>query len=101
MLQVRYVDPRLVFREISPQRKNPIVGRSILRQSLWSPHIFIANARASNILGTTEKDVLTSVSPDGTVIISERIQATLNCWMNLHMYPFDRQKCKTTFESCK
>lgn len=57
LFQVRYVDPRLVFREISPNRIQPIVGRTLLRQSLWSPHIFMANARASNILGTTEKDV--------------------------------------------
>lgn len=59
LFQVRYVDPRLVFRELSPNRKQPIVGRTILRQSLWSPHIFMANARATNILGTTEKDGMT------------------------------------------
>lgn len=101
LFQLRYVDPRLVFHELSPNRKQPIVGGFDLLKTLWSPHIFMANARASNILGTEEKDVLTSVSPDGTVIISSRIQATLNCWMDLQMYPFDAQKCPTIFESCK
>lgn len=101
MLQLRYVDPRLVFREVAPKRADAIMGENPLRDSLWTPHIFLANERASSILGTSEKDVLVSVSPDGTVIISTRIQATLHCWMNLQKFPFDEQKCQTIFESCK
>lgn len=98
---MRFVDPRLVFKEVSPKRKESIMGESQLRDSLWTPHIFLANERSSSILGTSEKDVLTSVSPDGTVILSTRIQATLHCWMNLQKFPFDEQKCRTIFESCK
>lgn len=55
--------------------------------------------RDSGILGTHEKDILTSVSPDGTVIISTRIQATLYCAMDLRKFPFDMQQCKTVIES--
>lgn len=77
------------------------MGENSLRDSLWTPHIFIANERSSTILGTSEKDVLTSVAPDGTIILSQRIQATLHCWMNLQKFPFDEQKCKTVFESCE
>lgn len=77
------------------------MGESNLRDLLWIPHLFLANERSSSILGTSEKDVLTSISPDGTVIISTRIQATLHCWMNLQKFPFDEQKCQTVFESCK
>lgn len=77
------------------------MGENSLRDSLWSPHIFLANERSSSILGTSEKDVLTSVSPDGTVVLSTRIQATLNCWMNLQKFPFDEQKCQVILESCK
>lgn len=101
LLQLRYVDPRLVFREVAPSRTKTIMGENSLRDLLWTPHIFIANERSSTILGTSEKDVLTSVSPDGTIILSQRIQATLHCWMNLQKFPFDEQKCKTVFESCK
>lgn len=101
LLQLRYVDPRLVFKEVAPKRKEPIMGESNLRDLLWIPHLFLANERSSSILGTSEKDVLTSISPDGTVIISTRIQATLHCWMNLQKFPFDEQKCQTVFESCK
>ena len=101
LLQLRYVDPRLVFKEVAPRRQEPIMGEMSLRNALWIPHIFLANERSSSILGTSEKDVLTSISPDGTVIISTRIQATLHCWMNLQKFPFDEQKCTTTYESCK
>lgn len=55
--------------------------------------------RDSGILGTHEKDILTSISPDGTVIISTRLQATLYCSMDLRKFPFDQQQCKTVLES--
>lgn len=50
-------------------------------------------------LGTSEKDILTSISPDGTVIVSTRIKATLYCWLNLKKFPFDEQHCSTVLES--
>lgn len=50
-------------------------------------------------VGTTEKDILTSISPDGTVIVSSRIKATLYCWLNLKKFPFDEQYCSTILES--
>lgn len=56
-------------------------------------------SRDSGILGTHEKDILTSISPDGTVIISTRLQATLYCYMDLRKFPFDQQQCKTVLES--
>lgn len=77
------------------------MGEQSLRDVLWVPHVFLANERSSDILGTAEKDILTSVSPDGTVIISTRISATLYCWMNLQKFPFDEQHCSTVLESCK
>ncbi|KAH8387486.1 hypothetical protein KR093_007311 [Drosophila rubida] len=99
LLQMRYLDPRLNFRHVSPKRLQPILGEEQLRDSLWMPHIFLANERDSSILGTSEKDILTSISPDGTVIVSTRIKATLYCWLNLKKFPFDEQHCSTVLES--
>uniref|UniRef100_A0A1Q3FX45 pH-sensitive chloride channel 2 n=2 Tax=Culex tarsalis TaxID=7177 RepID=A0A1Q3FX45_CULTA len=99
LLQLRYVDSRLVFKKVAPNRTEPIMGEQSLRDVLWVPHVFLANERSSDILGTAEKDILTSVSPDGTVIISTRISATLYCWMNLQKFPFDEQHCSTVLES--
>ncbi|XP_055597778.1 pH-sensitive chloride channel 2-like [Uranotaenia lowii] len=99
LLQLRYVDPRLVFGKVAPTKTEPIMGEQSLRDLLWVPHVFLANERSSDILGTAEKDILTSISPDGTVIISTRISATLYCWMNLQKFPFDEQHCSTILES--
>lgn len=101
LIQFRFVDPRLVFREVAPSRTAPIMGEASLRDSIWVPHVFLSNERSSSIMGTMEKDILTSISPDGTVIVSSRVQAQLYCWMNLRKFPFDEQTCKTTLESCK
>jgi len=51
LLQMRYLDPRLNFRNVSPKRRQPILGEQQLRDSLWMPHIFLANERDSSILG--------------------------------------------------
>ncbi|XP_067637225.1 pH-sensitive chloride channel 2 [Eurosta solidaginis] len=99
LLQLRFLDPRLTFRKVAPKRRQPILGEKQLRDTLWMPHIFLANERDSSLLGTNEKDILTSISPDGTVIISSRIKATLYCWMNLEKFPFDEQQCSTILES--
>ncbi|XP_058450088.1 pH-sensitive chloride channel 2-like [Malaya genurostris] len=99
LLQLRFVDPRLVFEKVAPNRTEPIMGEQSLRDVIWVPHVFLANERSSDILGTAEKDILTSISPDGTIIISTRISATLYCWMNLQKFPFDEQHCSTVLES--
>ncbi|XP_032596387.1 pH-sensitive chloride channel 2 [Drosophila grimshawi] len=99
LLQFRYNDTRLAFADYAPNRQQPIVGDSDLRNLLWVPHIFLANEQSSNVLGTNEKDMLTTIYPDGTVLVSTRIQATLYCWMNFEKFPFDDQKCTTVIES--
>ncbi|KAH8381338.1 hypothetical protein KR093_002828, partial [Drosophila rubida] len=99
LLQLRYFDSRLAFASYAPSRQQPVVGESALREKLWVPHIFLSNEQSSNILGTDEKDLLTSIYPDGTVLISFRVQATLYCWMNFQKFPFDQQNCTTILES--
>lgn len=99
LVQVRYNDPRLAFQKYAPARTQSILGESSLRSLIWVPHIFLANEHDSSVLGTNEKDILTAISPDGTVIISSRVQATLYCWMKLQKFPFDEQYCPTILES--
>lgn len=100
LLQLNFVDLRLAFQKYAPERKENILGQKHLSERLWLPHIFFSNERESSILGTDEKDVLTSISPEGRVIISTRLQATLYCWMNFKKFPFDEQYCSTVLESC-
>ncbi|XP_017072192.1 pH-sensitive chloride channel 2 [Drosophila eugracilis] len=97
LLQLRFQDKRLATKDL--KRNENILGQKHLSERLWLPHIFFANERESSILGTDEKDVLTSISPEGNVIISTRMQATLYCWMNFKKFPFDQQFCSTVLES--
>ncbi|XP_065364609.1 pH-sensitive chloride channel 2-like [Calliphora vicina] len=99
LIQMRYNDPRLAFSKYAPSRTQSILGESSLRGLIWVPHIFLANEHDSSVLGTNEKDILTAISPNGTVIISSRVQATLYCWMKLQKFPFDEQFCPTVLES--
>lgn len=99
LLQLSFQDKRLAYKEFN--RYDNILGQKHLSERLWLPHIFFSNERESSILGTDEKDVLTSLSPEGNVIISTRMQATLYCWMNFKKFPFDQQFCSTVLESCK
>ncbi|XP_058975456.1 pH-sensitive chloride channel 2 [Musca domestica] len=99
LLQLSFLDKRLAFSNYAPTRKDNILGQKQMSERLWLPHIFFANERESNILGTDEKDVLVSISPQGQVIFSTRLQATLYCWMNFKKFPFDEQSCSTVLES--
>lgn len=99
LLQLSFNDSRLAYKEL--KRHDNIIGQKHLSERLWLPHIFFANERDSSILGTDEKDVLTSISPEGRVVISQRLQATLYCYMNFKKFPFDEQFCATVLESCK
>ncbi|ALC43131.1 CG6927 [Drosophila busckii] len=98
LLQLSFQDKRLAYEHFAPDRDN-ILGQKHLSERLWLPHIFFANERDSSILGTDEKDVLTSISSDGNVIVSTRLQASLYCWMNFQKFPFDQQHCATVLES--
>lgn len=49
-------------------------------------------------MGTYGKHIVTAISPDGTIKISSRIQATLFCPMELRKFPFDTQTCQTSLE---
>ncbi|XP_017059127.1 pH-sensitive chloride channel 2 [Drosophila ficusphila] len=97
LLQLRFQDKRLAYKAFG--RYENILGQKHLSERLWLPHIFFANERESSILGTDEKDVLTSLSAEGNVIISTRMQATLYCFMNFKKFPFDQQFCSTVLES--
>nr|XP_016923336.2 pH-sensitive chloride channel 2 [Drosophila suzukii] len=97
LLQLRFQDMRLAYNVY--KREGNIMGQKHLSERLWLPHIFFANERESSILGTDEKDVLTSLTPEGNVIISTRMQASLYCWMDFQKFPFDQQFCSTILES--
>lgn len=42
------------------------------RDPLWTPHVYLVNEQESVVMGADKKDVLLTVEPDGTVVLSAR-----------------------------
>ncbi|CAG9798514.1 unnamed protein product [Chironomus riparius] len=97
--QIRYQDDRMIFNGVGSNRSQVIIGEEDLKKELWIPHVFFVNEKSSGILGTQNLDIITAIHPDGTVIISSRVQVSLYCSMEFHKFPLDLQKCKSTIGS--
>lgn len=100
LLQYRYYDYRLRYDKISPKR-GVMLGEELLRNKIWVPHLVLSNERESAVMGLEGNDLFVSLSPQGEIIFSYRMTATIYCWMDLKKFPFDTQNCDLTFRSCK
>ncbi|KDR18837.1 glycine receptor subunit alpha-1-like isoform X1 [Zootermopsis nevadensis] len=98
ILRLRWVDQRLEYRGFAPDVPL-IVREGYPRISLWTPHVYLVNEQESVVMGSDRKDVLLTVEPDGTVVLSTRMKVTLFCLMNLQKFPFDEQQCPLVLES--
>lgn len=98
MLQFRYVDKRLEFRDIAPNLTQIYGGKSA-HDLIWTPSVYVANERSSAVVGNSVKDLLISIDPSGMVILNTRMEAILNCGLRLEKFPFDVQECPLVFES--
>ena len=47
------------------------------RNSLWTPHVYLVNEQESVVMGADKKDILLTVEPDGTVVLSSRSRGSL------------------------
>uniref|UniRef100_A0A1B6KNL4 Neurotransmitter-gated ion-channel ligand-binding domain-containing protein n=1 Tax=Graphocephala atropunctata TaxID=36148 RepID=A0A1B6KNL4_9HEMI len=92
LLRYRWKDPRL-------QQENFLQFEGGLKGKIWSPHVYIVNEQESKVMGTSGKDVIYSIQPDGTVVYLARMKVTLQCIMNLQKFPFDSQQCPLIMES--
>jgi hypothetical protein len=40
---------------------------------MWTPHVYLVNEQQSVIMGADKKDMMLTVEPDGTVVLSARL----------------------------
>ncbi|ESO06183.1 hypothetical protein HELRODRAFT_188291 [Helobdella robusta] len=66
---------------------------------LWIPDLFIRNLKSGRLHAITLPNRLIRLSPDGTVLYSQRLSMTLVCNMVLDRYPMDNQTCFIEFGS--
>ena len=71
MLQFRYLDPRLKYRDIAPHQSK-IFGGKTVHDLIWTPSVFVANEHNSVTMGTGVKDLLISIDPEGMIILNTR-----------------------------
>ncbi|KAL7294395.1 hypothetical protein TKK_0012400 [Trichogramma kaykai] len=98
MLQFRYVDTRLRYKDIAPNR-DKIIGGKKIHDWIWTPSVYVANEHNSVTMGESVKDLLLSIDSSGMVILNTRLEANLNCALHLEKFPFDVQECPLVFES--
>ena len=87
---------------------------------MWTPDVFIRNLKSGSFHTITAAkkrpssprlrplffhtitvpNRLIRLSPDGTILYSQRLTLTLACDMMLVKYPMDNQTCKIEFGSC-
>ena len=71
MMQFRYLDKRLKFTDIAPYLTQ-IYGGQNAHKLIWTPTVYVANERTSAVMGNGVKDLLTSISSYGMVILNIR-----------------------------
>lgn len=66
---------------------------------IWTPDLFVRNLKSGLLHQTTVPNRLIRLSPDGTVLYSQRLSLTLSCNMVLDIFPMDNQTCYIEFGS--
>ncbi|XP_031573468.1 gamma-aminobutyric acid receptor subunit beta-4-like [Actinia tenebrosa] len=69
------------------------------RKLFWIPDTYFINAMKSSFHRVTKDNSRIIIYPNGDVYYSTRLTVTLQCYMNLFLYPMDTQKCPFLLES--
>ena len=81
--------------------KNGLFHTITVPNRLWTPDVFIRNLKNGLFHTITVPNRLIRLSPDGTILYSQRLTLTLSCDMILNKYPMDNQTCKIELGSCE
>lgn len=67
LLRYRWQDERLAGAITTTME-----GENTLLERVWTPHLYLVNEQESHVMGSGRQDILISVQPDGTVLLSTR-----------------------------
>ncbi|KAJ7383321.1 hypothetical protein OS493_028866 [Desmophyllum pertusum] len=68
-------------------------------KKFWTPDTYFMNAKKTEIKDVMKDNQMVFIMPNGQVVQMSRMTLKVACHMQLHMYPFDRQKCDLVIES--
>ncbi|XP_013414136.1 glycine receptor subunit alpha-4 [Lingula anatina] len=95
-LRQRWDEPRLAFNSTSTSM---MTLSEVLKQYIWVPDLYFANEKTSFFHIITTPNVMIRISPQGQILYSQRLSATLNCEFHLLRFPMDDQTCRIQMES--
>ncbi|XP_016660156.1 glycine receptor subunit alpha-3-like isoform X3 [Acyrthosiphon pisum] len=99
LLQFRWKDVRLAFDNLAPMDSSEVVCQKGILERIWLPNVYIANEKHSLTVADMTEDLMVTVLPDGTVMLSVRLKTSVFCWVKLGRFPFDRQQCHLIMET--
>lgn len=70
-----------------------------LTHRVWIPDVYVVNAKEINGHKTTEDNEIMIIYNNGTVYYSLRLSIRASCHVDLHMFPWDTQKCSLIIQS--
>ena len=68
---------------------------------MWLPDLYILNEKKSEKSDVTVSNFAIRINKTGDILYSLRVTTKLGCDMDLHLYPFDVQRCPLQLSSCK
>lgn len=72
LLQFRWKDVRLAFDYLAPMDSSEVVCQKGVLERIWMPNVYIANEKHSLTVADMTEDLMVTVLPDGTVMLSIR-----------------------------
>ena len=96
-LRQRWRDPRLASNNFS---SDGVLINSKLSET-WLPDLYFVNAKEAKKSDVTIPNFFLRVNDKGDLLYSLRLSMTVDCYMDLRLYPFDVQTCTLQLESCE
>ncbi|CAH1777815.1 unnamed protein product [Owenia fusiformis] len=68
-------------------------------ENIWLPDLFIPVEKDGRVHEITVPNKLLRLSPDGELVLSQRLTLVMSCQMYLYKFPMDNQTCRIQIES--
>ncbi|XP_071083045.1 glycine receptor subunit alpha-1-like [Haliotis cracherodii] len=94
-LRQQWRDARLMYDDFN---RSIVISHKRLG-SLWVPDLYFTQSKHEILHNLTTPNVMIRLSPNGTVLFTQRLSVIVQCQMNLVKFPMDSQTCYIAMES--
>jgi len=86
LLQFRWRDVRLAFENLVPTESSEVVCQKGVLERIWIPNVYIANEKHTLTVADMTEDLMVTVLPDGTVMLSVRCGSYIAELLSIYYY---------------